>query len=228
MSHALDCSYRGSIQAILNNYESLRETFELSSKGSDDCSRRANGVLALMDRFSTYFGVKLSILIFSITEQMSITLQRKDANVQDGYCVAEVTLRALNRLCTDQRFTSFFSSVKEECVTRCDQPVLPRQRQLPRRMDDGAAQVTFNTVECYHRKEYLEAIDVVKGDLERWFMQKKFLIAQKIEKMLIESANGRAFAIPDEVKRLYSNDMIISRDALCICKCFQMPLNLIH
>jgi hypothetical protein len=50
-------------QAILSNYEALKETFEISSKGSDECSRRANGVLALMERFSTYFGVKLSILL---------------------------------------------------------------------------------------------------------------------------------------------------------------------
>ena len=35
---------------------------EISSHESDDCSRRANGVLALMDRFSVFFGIKLSIL----------------------------------------------------------------------------------------------------------------------------------------------------------------------
>ena len=119
--------HTGALQAILNNYESLRETFEISSKGSGECARRANGVLALMDRFSTYFGVKLSVFIFSITEQMSTTLQKKDTSVQDGYYVAEVILRALSRLRTDQRFASFFSSVKEECATRCDPPVLPRQ-----------------------------------------------------------------------------------------------------
>ena len=197
----------GALQAILNNYESLRETFEISSKGSDECARRANGVLALMDRFSTYFGVKLSVFIFSITEQMSTTLQKKDTSVQDGYYVAEVTLRALSRLRTDQRFASFFSSVKVECATRCDPPVLPRQRQLPRRIDDGAAQHTFTSIECFYRKEYFQAIDVVKADLEKRFIQKNFLIAQKIEKMLIESANGRVFMIPDEIKELYSKDI---------------------
>ena len=52
------------MQAIAANYEVLHETMEKSSHGTDDCSRRAGGVLALMERFSTYFGLKLSILIF--------------------------------------------------------------------------------------------------------------------------------------------------------------------
>ena len=56
------------IQAIITNYEALHETMEVASQGTDDCSRRANGILALMDRFSMYFGLKFSILLFSVTE----------------------------------------------------------------------------------------------------------------------------------------------------------------
>ena len=54
----------GAIQAILVNYEALYPTMEASSHGTDDCSRRGNGVLAVMDRFSMFFGVKLSIFDF--------------------------------------------------------------------------------------------------------------------------------------------------------------------
>ena len=85
----------GAMQAIISNYKVLQEAMEVSSHGSDDCSRRANGILALMERFATYFGLKLSILIFSITEQMSIHLQRKDGSVEDGYCLIDTYLGAL-------------------------------------------------------------------------------------------------------------------------------------
>ncbi len=44
----------GAIQAIINNYAALQETMELSSHGTDDCSRRAHGMLVLMDKFSTF------------------------------------------------------------------------------------------------------------------------------------------------------------------------------
>ncbi len=51
----------GAIQAIINNYAALQETMGLSSHGTDDCSRRVGGMLALMDKFSTYCSLKLSI-----------------------------------------------------------------------------------------------------------------------------------------------------------------------
>jgi hypothetical protein len=43
----------GAMQAIVSNYETLQETMEVVSHGTDDCSRRASGVCALMDKFST-------------------------------------------------------------------------------------------------------------------------------------------------------------------------------
>ena len=99
----------------------------------------------------------------------------------------------------DERFVVFFRSVKEECTNRCDPPVLPRQRQLPRRINDGIAQHVFSSVEGYFCKEYFEAIDIVKGDLEKTFKQRNFLIVQKVEKLFIECANGRSFTIPQEI-----------------------------
>ena len=47
------------------------------------------------------FGIKLSILIFSIIEQLSITLQGTEVNVQDGFRAAEITLKSIERLGTD-------------------------------------------------------------------------------------------------------------------------------
>ena len=34
----------GAMQAIVTNYEALRETMEVASQGTDDCSRQANGM----------------------------------------------------------------------------------------------------------------------------------------------------------------------------------------
>ena len=73
----------GAMQAKINHYEVLKEKMEISPHGMDDCSRRANGMLLLMDKFSTYFGLELSVLIFSMNEQLSITLQAEETNV-DG------------------------------------------------------------------------------------------------------------------------------------------------
>ena len=85
------------MQAIVTNYETLQSAMEVSSHGTDDCSRRAGGIVAIMDKFSTYFGLKLSILIFSMIEQLSVTLQGIDTTVNDCYYSVDVCIKALER-----------------------------------------------------------------------------------------------------------------------------------
>ena len=120
----------GAMQAIISNYEELQDAMEVSSYGSDDCSRRANGIMALMERFSTYFGLKLSILIVSITEHMSIHLQSKERSVEDGYFLVDTYLKSLKKLRLDTEFKKFFDTVKQDYVNICDPPTLPRRRQI--------------------------------------------------------------------------------------------------
>ena len=64
----------------------------------------------------------------------------------------------------------------------------------------------FSSVEEYYHKHHFEAIDIVKGDLERRFMQNNFLIVQNMEKALLNSANPADFTVPQEVAGLYKNN----------------------
>lgn len=100
-----------------------------------------------------------------------------------------------------------FDSVREEAASECDPPVLPRRRQLPRRLDDGAPQHVFATAEDLFRKEYFEAIDCVKGELERRFHQDNFLFVRSIETMLISSANGSPYSFSQTFKDIYGKDI---------------------
>ena len=198
----------GAMQAIINNYVALRETMEISSHGMDDCSRRANGLLSLMDRFSTYFGMELSVLIFSITEQLSICLQAEETCVDDCYMAVDLCIKSLERIRTDVKFKAFYESVvMKASQLLCDPPVLPRQRRIPRRLDDGTPQHSFSSVEAYYRKEYFEAIDNVKGDLHRRFQQDNFVFVRSIEALLTDSANGKTISISPKFKGLYGNDI---------------------
>jgi len=60
----------------------------------------------------------------------------------------------------------------------------------------------YSSVEEFYRKEYFQAIDSIKGDLESRFMQGSFLLVRKIESLLIDSANGRDVSIPEEISDL--------------------------
>ena len=133
-------------------------------------------------------GTKLSVFLFSITEQLPIiTLHSKSINVD-----------------------AFFKGVKEEAC-RCDSPVLSRQRKIPRRLDSGSSQHVFTSVEEYFRKDYYESIDCITGKLERRFSQENFILVQKIESMLLDSANGKDVSIPPQVNQIYEADIDMER-----------------
>jgi len=67
---------------VLTNYSILLETLENIQQGSDEYATKVTGFINLM-KFSTYFGIKFSYLVFSAIEQLSITLQGKGTTIQE-------------------------------------------------------------------------------------------------------------------------------------------------
>ena len=89
--------------------------------------------------FDTFFGLKLSHLVFSDTEQTSQTLQTKDTTVQEALVAANIAKSYLKRQREDGAFEVFCSRiVAESQMLTCSEPVLPRfSRKAPKRLDDG-------------------------------------------------------------------------------------------
>ncbi|PVD33084.1 hypothetical protein C0Q70_08533 [Pomacea canaliculata] len=57
---------------IIKNYEILQERLEVVSEGSDEYARRASGLLALMQQFSTFLGRSLARTVFAVTEPRQV------------------------------------------------------------------------------------------------------------------------------------------------------------
>ena len=58
---------------IMSHFQETMETMKISSHGFNDCSRPASGILALTEKVKICFGLKLSVLIFSITYYICYT-----------------------------------------------------------------------------------------------------------------------------------------------------------
>ena len=163
-------------------------------------------MIALMEKFNTYFGLELAFLIFRITEQLSVTLQNIDTNANDCYVAVNITIRVLNSLRTDEKFKSFYDLAKKNADGKCNPPILPRQRDIPQRINDGEPQNRLKSVEDMYRKEYFD-IDSTIGGLERRFMQPHFDIVRNIEAVLMDSANWKAATLTNEFVSLYAKDI---------------------
>ena len=202
----------GAISAILDNYEPLLSTLdEVHATGRDEYSMKAGGFVRQLQLFSTFFGLKLCILIFSPIEQLSCTLQSKDIIIQEARAAALITENFLRRQRTDSAFEEFYSAVISASQNLTDEPVLPRPRKLPRRIDDGAASHQPSTPKEIYRQKYFEALDIVCEEIKRRFDQEDLKVVIDIEQLLLDSANGITRTIPESIKNIYRSDLDIER-----------------
>ena len=203
------------IDAVLKNYNALQETMdEIHSTSNNEYSRRAGGQLALMEKFSTYFGLKLSYLIFSASEQFSVSIQGKDTSIQNAYEASNATCRYFERQRKETSFDTFYDVVCEEAKDLAEEPKFPRYRQAPRKLDDGSAAHRFQTPKEYYRQQYFEALELAQGGLESRFQQRNMETVRSLESLLLKAANGEFTALPAALSDLYKND--ISAEKLSI------------
>ena len=100
--------------SVISNYTVLREALaEIISTTHNKYGRKAGWFFAQMEKFSTFFGLKLSHVIFYGTEQLSITLQGKDTWVQESINAADMVVKFLERLRVDSSFDEFYLWVVE-------------------------------------------------------------------------------------------------------------------
>ena len=196
------------IKAILDNYETLLSTLEeINTTGRDEYAMKAGGFVRQLQLFSTFFGLKLCMVIFAPTEQLSRTLQSKDTTVQEAREAALVTENFLRRQRTDSTFEDFYKALVADSQNLTEEPVLPRQRKLPRRIDDGAPSHHPSTPSDMYRQKYFEALDVVCEEINRRFDQKDLKVVIDIESLLLDSANGITRDIPDSITNTYRSDI---------------------
>ena len=77
------------IETVVENYEPLTQDMEEINRNShDEYGAMQEEILVQLHTFGTYFGFKLSHLVFSATEQLSCFLQTKDVSLQEAPAVA--------------------------------------------------------------------------------------------------------------------------------------------
>ena len=128
------------IESVLTNYEVLTSALvEIHDSGRDEYALKAGGYLSTMDKFSTFFGLKISHLIFSATEQLSITLQGCNTTMQEAVDSANLAIMFLQSQRNDDVFDRFYSRIIEDSKELTSEPILPRYKRAPRRFDEHSS-----------------------------------------------------------------------------------------
>ena len=89
----------GAILSVIQSYKVLEDELDLLSQDTDtgEAASKASGLLIKMEQFHTYFGLRLSYMVFVTTEQLATTLQRKDITAQMYSQGSQAAIKFLER-----------------------------------------------------------------------------------------------------------------------------------
>ena len=200
-----------SLQSIIDNYTALLETWQESLGATKDTEMRARiiGVSSQMNTFSFFFGVMLGQLLFSHSDNLSRTLQKRDISAAGAQGVASMTLKTLEKIRNDADFHLFWlKATKIANELGVEEPQPPHRCKTPRRFETGNAPPEFpSTVEDHYRRIYFEALDLVLQSIKERFDQPGYRIYCKLECLLLKAAQNTDYS--DELSFVlehYSND----------------------
>ena len=127
----------------------------------------------------------------------------------------------LDKQRSDKAFDAFYQATLMEARTYNLEPVLPRQRRMPARLDDGAPCHQFTSTQDYCRMQYFEALDLLMGEICRRFDRPSFVMLQEIEKLLTDSCNGTKVELPCTLRTCM---LVVSRWTVLWpnCRCYQI------
>ena len=202
-----------SIDSILKNYAALISALEEIYNGNDKHAGRAGGLKTSMEKFSTFFSLKLSHFLFAASEQLSLSLQSKDISAQEAFKAASLTKSYYHRQRNDENFDKFYLSILQESerTEHVKEPKLPKLRKVPKRIDGGAESHVCQTPKKHYRRIFFEVIDCISGEITNRFDQPSFTFIQSVEEILIDAANGKEVQIPPAVTECYRNDLDFDR-----------------
>ena len=115
----------------------------------------------------------------------------------------------------DQAFKSCYDkAVHTAQELQIDEPILPRYRRAPKRLDQGSRPHQFLTPMEYFRQQYYEVCDLMIGELNDRFEQQNLLPpVLALESVLLNAANGLNYK--DQLKVVqqycYKDDFNFSR-----------------
>ena len=80
------------MEAVIKQYSVLMETMEEVHRTTrDEYGLKAAGVLAVLEKFEIFFGLRLGHLLFGAAEETSKALQAKDTSVKEAVTAVSVT-----------------------------------------------------------------------------------------------------------------------------------------
>jgi len=184
------------------NYTSLVEFLEeIAEAERTDVGATASGFLKSIQTFDMFFALKLLCKIFSLVDTTNTALQ----STQLHYQIAAQLILTLSDTVTALRdpvaFDKFWDETVQEATNLAvEEPMLPRIRRIPRRLDDGAAHHVFRSSKDVFRQRYNEVVDCICealrdrfGGVDQLTKVEQFVIGKVTDEQVVTGFYGDDF-----------------------------------
>ena len=216
VSIKLLCPTRWTVRAdslfgIIENYTVLLSTWEEAIDAARDTESKAriHGVSSQMNTFNFLFGIFLAEIVLRHTDNLSKTLQDKTRSAAEGQAIADMVVRTLLTLRSDDSFELFWLKVVKKAESLELEPQLPRRTKRPRRYDDGLAESEFHDdpKACF-RQHYFEALDLAVNCIRDRFDQPGYKVYSNLEQLLLKAIEGKDVTTElDFICEFYKDDL---------------------
>ena len=106
---------------------------------------------------------------------------------------ADAVIATLQSWRSDEHFHKLFEeAVVLSATLDAERPAVPRQKSVPRRLDDGSQGHNFSAPEDYYRSIYFRVIDETVGAIRNRFQGKGFEILLVAERVILTSLSGKS------------------------------------
>jgi hypothetical protein len=205
-----------SVKSVLNNYSELLSFLQdVSDTSRSDAGYKASGFLRQLLTFSTFCSLKMIYEVFSRSESLARSLQSPKLSLSKAEGMVNALTCLLNSLRSDSSFITFWEAVVSEAANLGNgiEPVMPRIRRIPRRIDDGSSQHEDQTVEDIYRRLYFSSLDAATTCLSSRFQNSAFNLARNMESVCIEVINNGIGNVPSmrDILVHYGDDIDESR-----------------
>ncbi|KAJ8877741.1 hypothetical protein PR048_022196 [Dryococelus australis] len=174
---------------LLNSYPAVLDVLDTVVYDCKDNGPKARGLLDQFSQGNVLFDIKITQMVFSLTENLNTTLQSKTQTVAGAKVAVNVVIQCLTSKRLDIAFDGVWDEVEQK-IKEMDlsKPILPRIRILLKRLEQAqnlTAVHKFESLKQYYRKSYHEFLDNIINEIEDRFEQSGFEKYLHLEKSLL-------------------------------------------
>ena len=185
---------------IIDNYQSLLDLWSvcLKEKLDQETKARIAGCKTQMESFYFYFGVNLGYKLYSMTDNLSKSLQSTKMSALKGKTSANLVIETLGNMRNDEDFMYFYEMITKasKLIPVMNPPILPRKRKRPNYSIlqyavsyEGQENNAYysSTPYDYYKLIYFETLDAITNAITDRFEQPALKRFINVEEMLLKA-----------------------------------------